>query len=77
MDSIFVGVIQMYFAHRAYLIMKRQVWILIAVGLLCLGSLGATIAVKIIFAAQPSLLDAPKVQIPENSEFCTVQRSNQ
>ncbi|KIR72205.1 hypothetical protein I310_04259 [Cryptococcus deuterogattii CA1014] len=65
LDVICSSGVQSYFAYRAYLLNRRNIFIPIVILLLILTSFAATIAVKVIFGNADSLMEAEKVRIPE------------
>ncbi|AFR96011.2 hypothetical protein C343_04125 [Cryptococcus neoformans C23] len=65
LDTICSSGIQSYFAYRAYLLNRRNIFIPITILFLILTSFAATIAVKVIFGNANSLMEADKVRIPE------------
>ncbi|KAI9636665.1 uncharacterized protein MKK02DRAFT_45371 [Dioszegia hungarica] len=64
-DSLNSFVVQTFMSYRAYRLLNRAIWIPIAVTILCLTSVGATLSVLIIFSGLNSLIDAYRVKIPE------------
>ncbi|RSH95326.1 hypothetical protein EHS25_000413 [Saitozyma podzolica] len=64
-DSLNSFVVQVFMSYRAYRLCNRQILIPIAVFLLCLMSVGATLAVLIIFTNLAAVAEASKVRVPE------------
>ncbi|WVQ90000.1 hypothetical protein IAS59_003776 [Cryptococcus gattii] len=63
LDAICSSGVQSYFAYRAYLLNRRNIFIPIVILLFILTSFAATIAVKVIFGNADSLMEAEKVRI--------------
>jgi len=57
-DGMTVSVVQSFFAYRAFLLTKRNWFVLITAGCLILVAFGGAIGTTVIFVNQPSLLQA-------------------
>ncbi|ORX39035.1 hypothetical protein BD324DRAFT_618300 [Kockovaella imperatae] len=59
-DVLCVSVVQSFFAYRAFLLTRRNWFVLVIAESLILAAFGAAIALTVVFGSQPSLLGADK-----------------
>ncbi|ORX37665.1 hypothetical protein BD324DRAFT_578511 [Kockovaella imperatae] len=76
LDSVNSGIVQSFFAYRAYRLCNRKIVIPIVVGILIVMSFGATLANLVMFGSAESLFQAADVTVPVLIWLCSIMTAD-